>query len=87
MTLQNTWIDLALVAPALFPESANGRRALDDWTALFHIENTHRHNAVADACATAQLLLVLMAQAGVQNIHQLHDLVQLEKDQRWLSHG
>ncbi len=87
MTLQNTWIDLALVAPALFPESANGRRALDDWTALFHIENANRHNAVADACATAQLLLVVMAQAGVQNIHQLHDLVQLEKDQRWLSRG
>ncbi len=87
ITLQNTWVDLALVAPALFPESASGRRALDDWTALFHIENPNRHNAVADACATAQLLLVVLAQAGAQGIPQLHELVRLEKDQRWLSRG
>lgn len=87
MTLQNTWIDLALVAPALFPQSARGRHALDDWTALFHIENPSRHNAVADACATAQLLLVALAQASTQGIQHLRELVQLEKDQRWLTRG
>lgn len=87
MTLQNTWIDLALVAPALFPQSAGGRHALDDWTGLFSIENPNRHNAVADACATAQLLLVLLAQAERQGLTRLQELIQLEKDQRWLARG
>jgi len=87
MTLKNSWIDLALVAPALFPQSANGRRTLDDWTALFNIENPNRHNAVADACATAQLLLVLLAQAEQQGIRHLRELIQLEKEQRWLEHS
>lgn len=87
MTLKNTWIDLALIAPAMFPQQAAGRRALDDWTALFHIENPNRHNAVADACATAQLLLVLLAQAEQQSIHQLQEWIQLEKAQHWLARG
>jgi DNA polymerase-3 subunit epsilon len=85
MTLKNTWIDLALIAPALFPQKAAGRRALDDWTALFSIENSNRHNAVSDACATAQLLLVLLAQAERQGIRRLQDWTQLEKAQHWLA--
>ncbi len=63
MTFGNPWIDLAYIAPALYPHLAASCRALDDWTAAFHIENPQRHNAVADAYATAQLLLVLLAHA------------------------
>ncbi len=85
MTAQNTWIDLALVTPALFPNAASGHHTLDDWSALFHIENPQRHHAVADAFATAQLLLVVLAQASAQGLRQVHDLRQLEKNQRWLN--
>jgi DNA polymerase-3 subunit epsilon len=85
MRVTNGWIDLAWVAPALYPELAAGRHALDDWTGAFGIENNQRHNAVADACATAQLFLVLLARARLKGLTRVRDLMQLEKDQRWLS--
>jgi DNA polymerase-3 subunit epsilon len=84
-SVANRWIDLAWLAPALYPELAAGRRALDDWTEAFGIDNSQRHNAVADACATAQLFLVLLARARNQGATRVRDLLQLEKDQRWLS--
>jgi DNA polymerase-3 subunit epsilon len=55
------WIDLAQLAPHLLPQDAARCRALDDWLNLFHIEVFRRHDAIADALATAQLLLALMA--------------------------
>jgi DNA polymerase-3 subunit epsilon len=85
MAIDNPWIDLALIAPALYPAIASSRRALDDWTAAFNIENTNRHNAVADALATAQLLLPLLARAQASGASRLRDLLQMEKDQRWLA--
>lgn len=84
----NPWIDLAHVAPALFPELAmrsRNQRSLDEWTEDFAISNINRHNAVADALATAQLLLVLLARAKHQTGGRLRDLVQTEKAQQWLS--
>ena len=62
------WLDLAPLAGALVPEAYRyGGRSLDDWLAAFGIECTIRHNAAADALATAELLLrlrALAAQAG-----------------------
>lgn len=84
VTLRNPWIDLAYIAPALYPQLAAERHALDDWAAAFSIENVSRHNAVADASVTAQLLLVLLARAHAEGIARLTDLLQLEKDQQWL---
>lgn len=83
--LGNPWLDLALLAPALYPALASGRHALDDWTAAFGIENLNRHNAVADAFATAQLLLAMLARARSSGAARLKDLIRLEKDQLWLS--
>ena len=57
------WIDLAQVAPAALPGEARGRKALDDWLALYGIPVFNRHDAVADALATAQLFLALHAPA------------------------
>ncbi len=85
MTVDNPWIDLAFIAPALYPECAADHHALDDWTTAFSIGNPNRHNAAADACATAQLLLVLLARAHKNGGIQLRDLLQMEKDQRWLA--
>lgn len=60
---KHPWLDLAYVLPALSPELARSHRALDDWSVRFTIRNDDRHNAVADALATAELLLVAIAQA------------------------
>lgn len=56
------WLDLAYVMPALNPALMHSHRMLDDWSQRFAIYNEERHNALADALATAQLLLVAMAQ-------------------------
>jgi len=85
MAIANPWIDLAFIAPALYPELAPGRHALDDWTSVFNIENLNRHNAVADACATAQLFLVMLARAWSTGFITLRDLIETDKAQRWLT--
>jgi len=82
----NRWFDLAHLAPALLqvPDSA-APKSLDDWTEMFGITNQARHNALADALATAQLLQVLLARASAAGIVTLADLLSLEQNQRWLS--
>ena len=77
-----TWLDLALLMPALFP--ARKAATLDEWTRLFAIENYARHDALADAFATAQVLQIALAEAERQGIRTLRDLRRLEKDHRWL---
>ena len=76
------WHDLALLAPALFP----GRPAkrLDDWLAEFGIPAHARHDALGDAFATAQLLLVMLAEAKRQRLETVEDLRGMERNRRWL---
>ena len=78
------WLDLAQIAPALYPGPARARRALDDWLAEFGIASPGRHDALADAYATAQLLLVLLAEATRQGAGTVARLRQLERDGRWI---
>lgn len=81
----NTWLDLAWLAPAVMPEPERRLpRGLDDWMDKLGIVNQARHNALADALATAQLLQVVLARAQAQDITTLSDLIKLEQDQRWL---
>jgi len=84
MKPDNIWLDLALLAPALFPDHERAARTLDDWLHLFGIQNHDRHDALADALATAQLLLVVLAAAGRQGLATWADLARLQKDRRWL---
>lgn len=78
LSFKHPWLDLAYVLPALWPELMRRLRALDDWSVRFSIHNDDRHNAVADALATAQLLLVAIAQArlaqGTTNYDGLRSL-------------
>jgi DNA polymerase III subunit epsilon len=83
----NVWIDLADLAPALHPEHAARAHALDDWTRLFGIENHARHDALADALATAQLLQILLVRGAQQNLRSVNDLVARAQEQRWLTHS
>jgi len=83
--LGQTWIDLAWVLPSLFPDLSDARTNLDDWLALFAIENILRHNAVSDAYATAKLLQVAIAASNQRAVVSPVAFVRLEKARRWMS--
>lgn len=83
MSFKHPWLDLAYVMPALNPALVYSHRVLDDWIARFNIRIDARHNALADALATAQLLQVAQAQARKKNIAGFAGLRDLEKAQRW----
>lgn len=73
--LGKRWVDLARLAPALFPKTK--ARTLDEWLAAFAIECPARHDALADAGSTALLFLVLLAEArrqGVGTVERLEGL-------------
>lgn len=85
LNFRHTWVDLAYVAPGLYPELARKHRALDDWIGHFRISNFARHSALADALATAQLFQVACATSRRHNITELNGLLELEKAQRWVN--
>jgi DNA polymerase-3 subunit epsilon len=85
LTFKHPWLDLAYVMPSLYPPLAYSHRVLDDWIARFNIRIEARHNALADALATAQLLQVAQAQARRKDISDFAGLRDLERSQRWAS--
>ncbi|TVP91669.1 MAG: 3'-5' exonuclease [Pseudomonadaceae bacterium] len=74
MRLQLSFIDVAEMAPMLCPDASVGRGGLDDWLRHFNLNNSERHNAAADAQATAELLLILLSKASQQGIQTLSEL-------------
>jgi len=84
-TFKHPWLDLAYVMPGLNPPLARKYRALDDWIGHSGIRIDVRHNALADALATAQLFQIAHAQACAKNITNFAGLHDLEKAQRWVS--
>ncbi len=76
------WIDLAYLAPDLLPDEARKRKHLDAWLELFGIEVFSRHDAIADALATAQLLLAVLARAGTPP-RQVKDMLWDPEAARW----
>lgn len=75
---RNPWVDLAPVAGALLPQVR--ARTLDQWLAHAHIRCFARHQAAADALATAELVLSLWptvltqtkgSQAGFRSLQRL----------------
>ena len=82
---RRTWLDLAYLAPAFSPETLPRPRGLDDWLRAFGIVNYSRHDALADAMATAQLLLVLLFKAGAAGATRTADLVEAARSAEWLS--
>jgi DNA polymerase-3 subunit epsilon len=85
--LHLTWIDLAWLARAVARESARARQPLDVWLEAFGIPSAARHHALADALATAQLLLVLERKAAEQGLKTLAALRKAAAGERWLSRG
>jgi DNA polymerase-3 subunit epsilon len=82
---RHAWADLACLLPELFPQHAKKCHALDDWLARFAIHNDERHNALADAIATAQLGLMALRGAQMKGLESFTALQDMEKAQRWLS--
>ena len=76
------WLDLATLAPAFFPGRASDD--LDGWLAAFGIECPARHDALGDAYATAQLMLVMLAEARRQRVASAEEIVKLAAAATWL---
>lgn len=79
--LSNSWIDAAELAPALHPDARG--HALDDWLAHFAIPVDQRHNACADALATAMLFVRLLAAVPAAE-RDLRGLQKIASHARWL---
>jgi DNA polymerase-3 subunit epsilon len=79
---QSLWIDLAKLMPALFP--SNDCRTMDDWLVRFGIPMIARHDALADAFATAQMLQVVLAAADHVGMDCPARLDEMQRAQHWL---
>jgi DNA polymerase-3 subunit epsilon len=79
------WLDLAALAPALFPLLKPAEGSLDHWLAAFGIPAQARHDALGDAFATAQLLLVVLSEAKRQRLETVEALLRTERAGRWLA--
>jgi DNA polymerase-3 subunit epsilon len=81
--LRNPWLDIADIAAVLRPGVT--ARTLDDWLLACGIPCAHRHQAMADALATAELLLQLLPAASADGVSGFRDLARLAARRRWLS--
>jgi len=79
---QSVWLDLAKLLPALYP--ANDCRTMDDWLAMMKIRMLARHDALADALATAQMLQVALAAADRVEMTCPAHLIEMQRAQHWL---
>ncbi len=75
-SLKHRFLDVADLAPMLFPEAAIRRNGLDNWLEYFKIQIPQRHHASADAMATAQIALILFNRAQRKGIAQIDQLDQ-----------
>ncbi|WP_437881937.1 3'-5' exonuclease [Pseudomonas sp. LRF_L74] len=69
--LRHPFLDVAEMAPLLLPDVEFRRAGLDDWLGHFNLQASERHNASADALATAELALILFSKARQQGIDNL----------------
>ena len=74
--LQHAFLDVADIAPMLCPQANIREAGLDEWIDWFKLEVFERHNASADALATAELALILFSRARQQHIHSPLNLQQ-----------
>lgn len=84
VSLRGEWLDLAALAPALVLQESGRRKALDDWLAFFDISNPSRHDALADAFATAQLFQILLSIARRQGADTVGRVFAVAAGARWL---
>lgn len=78
----NLWLDLAKLLPSLF--QANDCRTMDAWVRHLGVPLTARHDALADALATAQMLQVCLAAADRVDMGCPAELDEMQRAQHWL---
>ena len=66
---QHPCMDVAALAPMLCPQVELRDAGLDHWIKHFNLQIEDRHNASADALATAELALILFNRANAQGIN------------------
>jgi len=74
--LQHPFLDIADIAPLVCPQANIREAGLDEWIDWFKLQVFERHNASADALATAELALILFSRARQQQIHSPLNLQQ-----------
>jgi DNA polymerase III subunit epsilon len=79
------WMDLADIAPLVWPKHTSRRSALDDWLEVLSIPVAFRHRAIADCLATAQLLLMALPASPALGASTAGQLISLSRDRRWVS--
>jgi DNA polymerase III subunit epsilon len=84
VAFKRSWLDLSWLAPVLQPERAKTCKSLDAWLAAFGIANVQRHDALADALATAQLLQVLKHHGDARGMRSAAALIEAARSQEWL---
>lgn len=83
LSWRRRWLDLAQLLPVLFPGPQRAAFSLDAWLAHFGIAHPARHDALADAYASAQLLQVALAEARQQRLRSVADVLGAAASGRW----
>jgi DNA polymerase-3 subunit epsilon len=78
------WIDLAVLAPLAWPGRVPAGAALDDWAASLGIPLVHRHRAIVDCLATAQVLAAFLPHARRAGAATAGAMAALSGAGRWL---
>ncbi|MBU2874471.1 3'-5' exonuclease [Marinobacter salexigens] len=89
-TQNHTWMDVADVLPAFFPDAKTGGKGLDHWADYFGLEVSARHHAASDALATAELTLIALNKArkeGLKTLRELHDKLRYHRRLRNIHHN
>lgn len=71
---KHPFFDLAELCPMLYPDHGMRSLKMDDWVEYFGLHVLQRHNAVADALATAELMLILLQKCKSSGINTLKEL-------------
>lgn len=77
-------LDIAQIAPLLFPEHDHAHAGLDHWLEVFQLPMLARHNALADALAAAELLMILIHRAQEQGFQSWGEIQTACSKQRQL---
>lgn len=73
------YIDLAFLLPALLPQIGPAPQDLDGWLERLQLPVFARHQALADAMAAAELLLVCLDRARRKDLRTLGDMLSLQR--------
>lgn len=85
VAFKRPWLDLADIAPLVWPKYAARVSGLDGWLETFSIPVAFRHRAIADCLVTAQLMLMVLPGADGIGAPTAGRLLSLSGADRWLS--